>query len=70
MAKKQTEPKKKRTPTSVYLKNEVQAEVEKIAEAEDVTIHSVMAYGISYFVQQYKLGKVKLEKEDRPKRLK
>jgi hypothetical protein len=70
MTKNQIEPKKKPVPTSVYLRKEVRAEVEKIAEAEGVTVHAIMAYGISFFVRQYKAGKVKLETEDRPKRLK
>jgi hypothetical protein len=70
MTKKQTEPNKKPVPTSVYLRKEIRAEVERIAEAEGVTVHSIMAYGISYFVRRYKAGKVKLETEDRPKRLK
>ena len=70
MAKKKTEPKKKPTPASVYLRKEVRAEVEKIAEAEGVSVHAIMAYGVSYFIRQYKAGKVKLETEDRPKKLK
>jgi hypothetical protein len=68
MNKKQTELKKP-VPTSVYLRKDLRAEVEKIAEVEGVTVHAIMAYGISYFVRQYKAGKVKLETEDRPKKL-
>jgi hypothetical protein len=65
-----TEPKKKPTPASVYLKQDIRAAVEAIAAAEGVTVHSVMAYGIAYFVKQYQAGKVKLKVEERPKRLK
>ncbi len=70
MAKKTDQPKKKPTPTSVYLRKDVRAEVEKIAEETGASIHSIMAYGVTYFVQQYRRGKVKLQTEERPKRLK
>ncbi len=67
MAKKQTTNEeraaaaKKLKPVGVYLRKNVRAEVEKIAEAEDLSIHAVLAYGVSYFVRQYKAGKVKIE---------
>jgi hypothetical protein len=41
MAKKQTDIPKKPVPTSVYLRKEVRAEVEKIAESEGVTVHAI-----------------------------
>jgi hypothetical protein len=66
MTQKQNEPKKKPVPTSVYLRKEVRAEVEKIAEAEGLTVHAVMAYSVSYFVRQYKAGKAKIEKVQKP----
>jgi hypothetical protein len=69
MAKKQnikeeaetSEASKKLKPVGVYLRKNVRAEVEKIAEAEGLPVHGVLAYGISYFVRQYKAGKVKIE---------
>jgi hypothetical protein len=66
MAKQQTEPKKKPVPSSVYLRKEVRAEVEKIAEAEGLAVHAVMAYSVSYFVREYKKGKAKIETVKKP----
>jgi hypothetical protein len=66
MTQKQSEPKKKPVPTSVYLRKEVRAEVEKIAEAEGLSVHAVMAYSVSYFVRQYKAGKAKIETVKKP----
>jgi hypothetical protein len=70
MAKKQTTKEemtetpataKKLKPVGVYLRKNVRAEVEKIAEAEGLPVHAVLAYGVSYFVRQYKAGKVNIE---------
>ena len=72
MAKKQSvseekvEVAKKLRPIGVYLRKNVRAEVEKIAEAEGLSVHSVLAYGVSYFVRQYKAGKVKIETVTKP----
>ena len=72
MAKKQTtneekiDTAKKLKPVGVYLRKNVRAEVEKIAEAEGLSIHAVLAYGVSYFVRQYKAGKVEIETVTKP----
>ena len=57
---------KKLKPVGVYLRKNVRAEVEKIAEAEGLSLHAVLAYGVSYFVRQYKAGKVKIETVTKP----
>lgn len=66
MAKKQTESKKKPTPASVYLRKDVRDEIAKIAKKEGLSVHAVMAYGVSYFVRQYKAGKAKIETVQKP----
>jgi hypothetical protein len=67
MAKTKPDKPKKPTPASVYLRKDVRAEVEKIAEAEGLSVHAVMAYAVSYFVRQYKAGKAKIETVQAPK---
>jgi hypothetical protein len=57
---------KKPRPIGVYLRKNVRAEVEKIAEAEGLSVHAVLAYGVSYFVRQYKAGKAKIETIPKP----
>jgi hypothetical protein len=58
--------KKKPVPVSVYLRKEVRAEVEKIAESEGLSVHAVMAYGVSHFVREYKKGKAEIEMVKKP----
>ena len=57
------EKEKLRRPIGVYVRKDVRAEVDKIAEDEGLSRHSILTYAISYFVRQYKAGKVKIEKE-------
>jgi len=52
---------KKRRPIGLYLRMATRAEVEKIAAAEDLPVHAILAYAVAYFVRQYKAGKVKIE---------
>lgn len=52
---------RRRRPVGVYLRVATRAEVEKIAQEEDLPLHAILAYGIAYFVRQYKAGKVKIE---------
>jgi hypothetical protein len=52
---------KKRRPIGLYLRLATRAEVEKIAAAEDLPVHAVLAYAVAYFVREYRKGKVKIE---------
>ncbi len=54
-----------RRPIGVYLRLDVRRAVEEIAEKEGLNRHAVLAYGISYFVRQYRAGKVKIEKQQK-----
>lgn len=36
-------------------------EIDKIAEALEITPHAVAAYGIRYFMKDYKAGKIKTQ---------
>jgi hypothetical protein len=64
-----TENERLKRPISVYVKKKVRIEVEKIAEKEGLTRHSVLSYAISYFVREYKQGRAKIEKQTVPKDL-
>jgi len=52
---------KRRRPVGVYLRVGTRSEIEKIAAAEGLSVHAVLAYSVAYFVRQYKAGKVKIE---------
>ncbi len=52
---------KARRPIGVYLRKDARAEIERIAQAEGLSRHSLLAYAVSYFIRQYKAGKVKIE---------
>lgn len=68
MAKKKIEPvltseekAKLRRPVGVYLRKSTRIEVDKIAEAEDMSRHALLAYAVADFVRRYKAGEVKIE---------
>lgn len=53
----------RRRPIGVYLKNDVHAALEEIAQENDLTIHGLISYSVSYFIRQYRAGKAKIETE-------
>ena len=56
---------KLRRPIGVYLRKDARIAIEEIAEEENLTRHAILAYAVSYFVRQYKAGKVKIEKKQK-----
>jgi len=56
-----SEMEKRRRPIGVYLRVATRAEIDKIAAAEGLSRHALLAYAVAYFVRQYKAGKVKIE---------
>lgn len=53
----------RRRPIGLYLRNETLAAVQEIAEKEHLPIHGLLVYGVTYFIRQYRAGKVKIEKQ-------
>ena len=66
---KQTEPEPgakksgKRSPLGLYLRNDVMAAVQEIAAKENQAVHGIITFAVTYFVKQYRAGKVKVETE-------
>jgi hypothetical protein len=58
---------KLRRPIGLFLRKDVRKEVELIADEEDLNRHALLSYAISYFIRQYRAGKVKIEKEQTTK---
>lgn len=57
------EKEKLRRPIGLYLRRDERSEVEEIAKKEGLSRHAILSYGISYFLKQYRAGKVQIEKE-------
>ena len=57
----------KRRPLGLYLRNDVIAEVESIADENGQAVHGIITYAVSYFIKQYRAGKVKIETETKQK---
>lgn len=57
----------KRRPLGLYLRNDVLAEVQAIAEENGQAVHGIVTYAVTYFVKQYRAGKVKIETEQKAK---
>jgi hypothetical protein len=58
---------KLRRPIGVYVRKDVRIAVEQIAKTEGLSRHAILSYAVSYFVRQYKAGKVKIETEQQTK---
>lgn len=56
------EKEKQRRPVGVYLRVDTRAKVDKIAEAEGLSRHALLAFAVAEFVRQYEAGKVKIKK--------
>lgn len=53
---------KRRRPIGLYLRNDTLAAVQDIAaENNDIPIHALLVYAVSYFIREYRKGKVKIE---------
>ena len=67
----QTEPKKKsdkkRRPLGLYLRNDVLAAVQEIATENGQAVHGIVTFAVTYFIKQYRAGKVKIETETKQK---
>ncbi len=65
----QPEPKKKsdkkRRPLGLYLRNDVLAAVQEIATENGQAVHGIVTFAVTYFIKQYRAGKVKIETETR-----
>lgn len=65
-----TEPEKKsgkRRPLGLYLRNDILAAVQDIAAENNQAIHGIVTFAVSYFIKQYRAGKVKIETETKQK---
>ena len=50
-------------PVSVYLPREIRAEIQTLADSEEMTRHAFLQYAILAFVAEYKAGNLTIEKE-------
>ena len=57
----------KRRPLGLYLRNDVLAEVQAIAAENGQAVHGIVSYAVTYFIKQYRAGKVKIETEQKAK---
>lgn len=58
---------KKRRPLGLYLRNDVLAAVQEIATENGQAVHGIVTYAVTYFIKQYRAGKVKIETEQKAK---
>ena len=54
-----------RRPVGIYLRRDVRTAIEEIADKEGLTRHAILSYAVSYFIRQYRAGKVKIEKQQK-----
>lgn len=47
-------PKEKKTPVSVYLDKDARAELDRLAKSLGVSRHSLLQFGVLYFLKAYK----------------
>lgn len=53
---------KGRRPIGLYLRNDILAAMQDIAhENKDIPMHALLVYAVTYFIRQYRAGKVKIE---------
>jgi hypothetical protein len=57
----------KRRPIGVYLRRPAYDALMQIAEAENITPHSLIAYAVTYFLREYRAGRAKIETESQPR---
>ena len=48
----------------VGLKESEWAELQKVADEQSTNLHAVTAYGVRYFLKEYKAGKVKIKQKN------
>ena len=57
----------KRFPLGLYLRNDTLAAVQEIATENGQKVHGIVTFAVTYFIKQYRAGKVKIETETRQK---
>ena len=59
------EKKKRRRPLGLYLRNDTLAAVQEIADKNSQTVHGIITYAVTYFIQQHRAGKAIIRTEQK-----